>query len=135
MSKRILIAIFLVYIVMTGLDFVIHQLILGSAYEATMQLWRPMEEMKMGLMQIVNLIVAASFVLIYALWIKKHSPMAGLKFGLLFGFTWGVSMGYGSYSVMPIPYMIAATWCWGTVVKMAVAGLIAGLIVRQPAAA
>jgi len=67
MYKRVLIAILLVYLAWFGLDFVIHQLILGGAYAATAQFWRPMEEMKMGLMQIVSVVAAASFVLVYAL--------------------------------------------------------------------
>jgi hypothetical protein len=135
MNKRIPIAILLVYLAWFGLDFVLHQLILGEAYEATAQFWRPMEEMKMGLMQIVTVISASAFVLVYALWFKEHSPLAGLKYGLLFGFGAGVSMGYGMYSVMPIPYAMAATWCWGFFVEAAVAGLIAGLVIRRPAAA
>jgi hypothetical protein len=55
----------------------------------------------------------------------------GLKYGLLFGLGAGVSMGYGSYSVMPIPYHMAFTWFLGSVVEATVGGLILGAIVRD----
>ncbi len=55
----------------------------------------------------------------------------GLKYGLLFGLSAGVPMGYGSYSVMPIPYYMAFTWCFGSVVEALVGGLIIGSIIRE----
>lgn len=50
---------------------------------------------------------------------------------MLFGLGAGVSMGYGSYSVMPIPYHMAFTWFLGSVVEATVGGLILGAIVRD----
>ena len=44
-------------------------------------------------------------------------------------------MGFGSYSVMPIPESLAAAWFLGTVVKSAVGGLLIGGIVKEPPAA
>ena len=131
MSKRVLIAILLIYVVWCGLDFVMHTVILGRAYEATAWLWRPMPEMKMGLMQVVSLVMATAFVLIYALWFKEHGVKQGLKYGLVYGLGSGVSMGYGTYSVMPIPYYMALTWFLGIMIEMSVAGVIAGLIVKR----
>jgi hypothetical protein len=37
-------------------------------------------------------------------------------------------MGYGTFSVMPIPYQMAFIWYCGTVVEGAVTGLIVGAI-------
>jgi hypothetical protein len=44
-------------------------------------------------------------------------------------------MGYGSYSVMPIPYHMALTWFMGTVIEAAVGGVILGAIVCEERAA
>jgi len=54
-----------------------------------------------------------------------------LRYGVLFGVGAGVSMGYGSYSVMPIPYHMALTWFMGTVIEAAVGGVILGAIVCE----
>ena len=40
-----------------------------------------------------------------------------VKYGLVFGIGVGISMGYGSYSVMPIFYSMAFNWLPGSVVE------------------
>ena len=139
MIKRTVFGILTVFIVWSVLDFIIHGVILKASYEATADLWRPMDEMKtkMWIMYVAGLISAASFVSIYAIFVAKRTVMTGFIFGLLFGVGVGAGMGYGTYSVMPIPYSMALTRFLGTVVEAAVGGALAGLIVskrRAPAA-
>jgi len=131
MNKRILLAIVTIFITWSILDFVIHGVLLQATYEATSALWRPMEEMKMGLMYLVTLLFTGCFVLIYALLVSDKSMVAGIKYGVLFGLAMGVSMGFGSYSYMPIPYTLAFTWFAGTLVESILAGAIVGAIVKQ----
>ncbi len=137
MMKKILLATLAVFVAWSALDFVIHGLLLGSSYEATASLWRPMEEMKMGLMYLVTLLVSLCFVTIYARLVSPKSMNAAISFGVLFGLATGISMGYGTYSVQPIPYYMALSWFLGTLVETTVAGLLTGLIIKdgQPAAA
>ena len=45
MLKRNLLAIVAVFVVWSILDYLIHGMLLQSSYEATANLWRPMEEM------------------------------------------------------------------------------------------
>ena len=59
--------------------------------------------------------------------------MRGAKLGLLYGISVGVGMGYGLYSVMPIPYILALVWFLGTTVEGAAAGLVAAAIVKDEA--
>ena len=56
---------------------------------------------------------------------------AGTMYGLIWGIAAGVSMGYGTYAVMPIPYYMALTWFLGTVVEGVVAGVITAAIVKE----
>ena len=130
MNKRTLLAIIAIFISWSVLDFVIHGVLLQSTYEATASLWRPMEEMKMGLMYMVTLLLIVCFVLIYALLISDKSVATGIKYGVLFGLGIGISMGFGSYSYMPIPYTLAFTWFAGSLVQSIVAGAIVGAIVK-----
>lgn len=135
MFKRSIFAVIAVFAVWEALDYLIHQVILGPAYAATAQFWRPMEEMKMGLMIVVTLLAAIAFVAVYARLIGDKCLKKGLEYGFWFGFGTGVSMGYGMYSVMAIPYLMAFTWFIGSLVEALAAGLVTGLIVRQPNAA
>ena len=131
MGKRILLAILCVFILWSVLDFIIHGIILRSAYEATASLWRPMAQMKMGLMYVTVLIAACMFVLIYSRLIAAKTPASGFKYGLLYGIGVGAGMGYGTYSVMPIPYSMALAWFLGAVAEAALGGILLGLIFRE----
>ena len=126
MAKKIIYSVIIVFVLWSILDFVIHQLILGASYQATANLWRPMAQMKMGLMYVVAFLVSISFTCLYALFVSNRGIKTGFFFGLLYGLGAGISMGYGTYSYMPIPYHMAFTWFLGTVVKFSLAGMIVG---------
>lgn len=129
--KKIILAILAVFVSWSVLDFVIHGVILGSAYAATPQLWRPMSEMKMGLMYFTVLVAAAAFVYIYAQFITDRGVKTAVLYGLAYGIGAGIVMGYGTYSVMPVPYAMAFVWFAGSVVEFVVAGLAAWLIIKK----
>jgi len=131
MMKKTMLSILAVFIAWSVMDFVIHGVILRSSYAATAALWRPMGEMKTSLMYFSVFVASLAFVLIYSLFFSKRGIPTGLKYGVLFGLSAGVPMGYGSYSVMPIPYHMAFTWCFGSVVEAMVGGLILGWIHRE----
>lgn len=133
MTKKLIIAIVAVFIGWEILDYVLHSRILSSTYQATAHLWRPEAEMKNGLLAIVTLISAAVFVYIYAAFISNKSMATAVKYGVLFGVCVGVSMGYGSYSVMPIPYSLALSWFLGTLVEAVVGGILLGLLIKEDA--
>jgi hypothetical protein len=128
MTKKILLAGFAVFVAWEVLDFVIHGLILQPTYATLPALFRPQAEMKMILMVAVVLLAALAFAAAYGWFVSPKNPMTGLKYGLVVGFGAGVSMGYGSYSAMPIPYVMALVWFLGSWIEFAVAGLIVGAI-------
>ncbi len=128
--KRTIIAIVAVFFAWAILDFVIHGILLQPTYDATANLWRPMAEMKMPLMYLVTLIAAFCFVFIYGCLITNKSVKTAVQYGVLFGIAAGVSMGFGSYSYMPIPLTLAWGWFTGTLVEAVVAGVLVGVIVK-----
>ncbi|MBX7151998.1 hypothetical protein K1X84_10185 [bacterium] len=128
---KMIIAVVAVFIAWSALDFVIHGVILQSAYASMPQLWRPMEEMKMGLMYFVTFLNAVIFTMIYSKFITQKTLANALSFSIMYGLAAGLSMGYGTYSVQPIPYTMALTWFLGTLVEMAVAGAIVGLVIKE----
>lgn len=132
MNKRIVLGIVAVFVAWQVLDFVLHGLILASTYQTTAELWRPMAQMKMGLMRVVGSVAAVCFVCLYAWLVRPKSWATGLSYGLIFGASTGFSMGFGTYSVMPLPQSLAVGWCVGSIVEAAVAGLLVGWIVKEP---
>jgi hypothetical protein len=135
MTKRIVLGIVAVFVAWQVLDFVLHRLLLMSTYQATASLWRPVAEMKMGLMWVVGLVAAVCFVCLYAWLVRPKSWAAGLSYGLIFGVGTGFSMGFGTYCVMPLPQSLAVAWFVGSVVNAAVGGLLVGWMVKDPTAA
>lgn len=131
MTKKIILATLAVFITWSILDFILHEYILSSAYQATAYLWRPISEMKTGLVYIVKLLSALVFVTIYARLIFPKNMNYAVSFGVLFGVGTGISMGYGTYSVMPIPYSLAFDWFLGTLVNTLLGGLILGWLVTE----
>jgi hypothetical protein len=131
MTKRTIWAVVAVFLVWSILDFILHGLLLRSIYMATANLWRPMEQMNTTLMHLVTLASATCFVLIYGLLVGQKSIMSGIRFGALFGVATGISMGFGSYSVMPIPLTLAWAWFLGSWIESIAAGAIVGAIIKS----
>jgi hypothetical protein len=131
MGKRIVFGGIVVFVAWEILDYVIHGVILKGLYESTAALWRPMAEMKIGVMAVAVLISAFAFTAIYGWLVGKKSIGQGFRYGLLYGVATGVAMGYGTYAAMPIPYAMAFGWFIGTLVETCVAGLLLGLIVKE----
>jgi len=132
MLKRVILAIVAAFVAFTVLSMLMHGVILSKSYGTPV--FRPETEMSIGLALAVNLVVVWAFVLVYARYVQPKSVLAGLGMGTLWGIASGVSMGMGSFSAMAIEFNIALTWCLGTLVQFVAVGLIAGLIVKQPAA-
>ena len=130
MFKRAILAVVAAFIARSILDFVIHGLLLQSTYMATADLWRPMEEMNVPLMYLVSLAFTACFVAFYGLMVTKKSFISGIKFGALFGLASGVSGGFGSYCVMPIPLTLALSWFLGTLIEAIAGGALVGAILK-----
>jgi hypothetical protein len=131
MTRRIILAVVAVFIAWSILDFILHGLLLRSTYEATANLWRPMDQMNMPLMYFVTLVFTVCFVLIYGLLVGRTSLVSGIQFGALFGLATGISMGFGSYSYMPIPLTLAWSWFFGSWIEAITAGAIVGAIVKS----
>jgi len=131
MLKRTILVVVVVFITWSVLDFILHGMLLRPTYEATASLWRPMNEINMPLMYFVTLVFTVCFVLIYRLMVGQKSLASGVKFGALFGLATGISMGFGSYSYMPIPLTLAWSWFFGAWIEAIVAGAIVGAIMKS----
>jgi hypothetical protein len=129
--KRYLLSVAIIFVLWSVIDAVVHGVILSSAYQATAQLWRPFAEMKLGLLRLTTLIIAAVFVAVYTLLVNPKSIKTGVFYGLLMGLISGTSMGLGSYSFMPITIQIAVVWFLGSFIQMTLAGLCIGAIIKS----
>src|SRR5260221_7421840 len=120
-TKRLVLAIIVVFAGVWATDFLIHQVWLHSTYLATMSLWRPENEMKMGWLMISQFLAAATFVLI---WSKGFPATASLGGACLYGLCMGLfreTTTLITYAVQPLPGSLAVEWF--------VSGLAQGVII------
>jgi hypothetical protein len=131
MVKQMIWAVLAIFVAWLALDFLLHRLLLRSAYEAASNLWRPFDQMNIPLIYFVRLTLITSFVLIYGVLIEQKSLTSGIKFGVLFGLAISISSGFGTYIHMPIPLKLAWSWFLGGWFKMITAGGIVGMLIKQ----
>ncbi len=133
MSKTFWIGVAFVFVVLSIFEFLINGMLLAGDYQATAQLWRPMEEMKMGLFYVVYLFVAFFFTLIFTKGYEGTGVAEGLRYGLYVGMLVAVPMAYGSYGAMPITYALALKWFLFGVIKYSLLGLLLSLVYGRKA--
>ncbi len=130
--KRWIIASLVIMVVDQVLGWIIHGWMFSGMYEATAQLWRPMEEMMplMWLMWISSLIWAFIFVYVFAKGYEGKGSIEGIRFGILMGIFFGVPMSLGTYASQPIGTGLAFVWFLSTLVVMTIEGFLAAVIYK-----
>lgn len=139
MGRKFWIAVAVLFVAFSVMDFVGHGLVMTDAYQATQQLWRPMEEMNKfrPLGWVVTLVASFFFVLIFGKGYEGKGVVEGVRFGFYIGIFTGFPMGFGSYMAMPITLGIAFGWFLIKLVESIVAGILVASIykpARGPAA-
>ena len=131
MLKKFLLAILVVFVATEILGFLLHGLILGGVYKATASIWRPDMQKLMWVMYVSTFLQTIGFVYIYYKLINPKSTFKGVWYGLTYGFAAGIGMGYATYAMFPIPYSLAISWFFGSIVIYGIAGWLTGLIVKE----
>ncbi|MGH8549662.1 MAG: hypothetical protein ACRERU_13885 [Methylococcales bacterium] len=131
MFRKLLLGTSAVFALWTGLDFFFHGLVLGEYYKETAHLWRTIEDAKMVLNSVVVLVSSFMFTLIYTILVNPKGMRTGLVYGILFGVAAGMTLGYGAYAFMPVPYFMAFIWTVTGLVEGIAGGAAVGLLVKN----
>ncbi len=110
--KRLWLCILVTFLVLWITDFVIHGVVLRTAYTNTQELWRPEEVMPryMPWMFVGQFIMAAMMTLIYA---HGFAQKRSLRCALMFGFVMGLhGLGFVPiyYAIAPWPGLLCIKW-------------------------
>lgn len=121
-----------VFALIFGSDYLIHGVLLKSAYQATASVWRPETEM----IEMIRYMMAGQFLFAVSfccLFLKMTSgKSAGFRTGISFGFWVGLILAGGNliwYSVLPVPVMLAVQWCGYSFLQMVILGGVLGSLV------
>jgi hypothetical protein len=131
MTKRVVLASFLILVAWILTDLLLHNHVLAPLYQQNTSLWRPLNQMNMALIFLVRLVLLGTFVATYAWLVRPRTLGSGLAFGALTGLALGIAVGFGMYIHSPIPLAMAWTWFFAAIFKSLVAGLIVGLLLSE----
>jgi len=129
-TKKFLLASFGVFVTIQILDFVIHNLILGSTYESIQGLFRTDMADKMWVMYVTGIVFSLLFVYIFTKGYEGKGILEGVKYGLLIGLVVHFVGSFNQFVVYPVPYVLMWKWIiYGTIEVMA-AGAVTALIYK-----
>lgn len=125
-TKRLILAIVVVFIAVFATNFLIHGVWLNGVYKETASLWRTEDEMQkhFHFMLLGQFLFAATFVLI---WSKGFPAVATLGGSCLYGLTMALfsqAMTLITYVVQPMPGSLAVKWFIAGIVQGVVLGVI-----------
>lgn len=138
-TKRLFIAMIVVFVALVVLELLLHGVILASIYEQTAELWRPEAEMNkyMWLLYPGYAVLAILFCYIYSKGYEgKDGIGEGLRYGLIIGLLMQVPRAIGTYATMPYPGNLVVYWLIGGLIESLILGLLVGVIYKgKPAGA
>jgi hypothetical protein len=135
--KRWLIASIVAFVAFAIMEWILHSVILASAYMAKPEYWLPEVLMRQRVWSryVGYLIYAGMLTLIY---IKGYEGKPGLgegfRFGLYVGFFTAIPRFFVEYAVMPYPASISVSWLIAGLVESVILGLIVGALYKNPVA-
>lgn len=131
-TKSFIITCVVLYVVAAVLGYVMHEMWLGATYDALADIWRPEAEMqdKQWIMFITGAVWVVIFTYMFVRGREGRGVMEGVRYGVLIGLFYHLTMAYDSYVVYPIPYTLALQWFIGGLITAVILGVVAALIYK-----
>ena len=133
MSKKFWIGFVVVFVAMEVLMFLIHGVILSSAYQATQSVWRPDMQSLMWVYHVLAVIGAFFFTFIFSKGYEGKGVPEGVRYGLYVGIWMSSGMAYGSYAMINIPYSLALQWFIYVVIEYLIYGILLAVVYGKQA--
>lgn len=124
----------IVFILLIILGMIIHGVLLSPVYSTMEGMMRPQAEMKMWIIFVVDAVIAYFFTLVFSKGYENKGIAEGVRYGLYIGLMFGISMAYGSYASMPIPYSLALQWFLYTIAQYVICGIALAIVFKPKTA-
>ena len=131
-TKRLLLAIVVVFAGIFATDFVIHGFWLKADYAASASLWRPEAEMQkfFGWLMLGQLLATVTFVLLWAKgFAEKATPVCPVIYGTVMGLFCQANT-LITYAVQPLPGSIAVKWFVAAIAQGVLMGLLVSFVYK-----
>jgi len=135
MNKKFWIGTVVVFVVLGILDTFTNTVLLAGAYEDTRSLWRPQEEIKIGVIFLCWAFIAFFFTLIFSKGYRETGIWEGVRYGLYVTGLMTIPAVYYTYAAMPISYGLAFQWwVYGGITNVILGILLALIYGKKPLA-
>ena len=131
MNKKVWIGFAVVFVLVFVLDYIINNYLMMSTYAQVANLWRPMEEMKMGLIVVCQLFFAFFFTFIFSKGYEAKGIWEGVRYGFYVSMMMHVPAAYMTYATMPVPYSLALEWFLYGTAETIIAGIALALVFKK----
>jgi hypothetical protein len=128
MNKKLLYGSIAVFVTIDVLNFLIHGVILTSAYQSLGSLWRPDMMSKVWITHLNAAISAFFFAFVFSKGYEGKGVAEGARYGFYIGFWLSALMAYGTYMMIAIPYSLAVQWFIYGVIEYVAAGVVLALV-------
>ncbi len=135
-NKTFWIGFVAVFVVMQGLGYVIHEVLMGDTYERLASIFRPEAEMydMMWMMMVSGAITIFMFCYIFTKGYEGKGIMEGVRFGALIGFLMAGPMAIDPHVIYPVPAEVASIWLISGIATLMIAGAVFAAIYKPDTA-
>jgi hypothetical protein len=130
MNKKLWTGFIAVYVVMSLLNYIIHQVLLRDTYMKLIEsgLMRGEEAGTMWIYFVTALVVSFFFTLIFSKGYNGTGMGEGVRFGLYAGLLMATPFAYDTYASVPIPYGLALQWFLYGVIEYVILGVVVSMV-------
>jgi hypothetical protein len=128
--KRFFLASLVIFVVVQGMEFVINNVFMKSAYESLKSLWRPDRMSKMWVMYIIGVLVSLLFTYIFIKGREGKGIAEGVRYGIIIWLFVAVPMNLSMWVLLPIPYLVIFRGTLFALLEMLVAGILVAVIYK-----
>lgn len=135
-TKKMIIAVIAVFIILEVTSFLVHSIILSKTYEGLANVFRPMEEMnsRMWRMWIADLVWSFFFVFIFIKGYQNKGILEGIRYGIYIAMFMNFVAAVAQNVVYPVPYTLALQWFIYGFIQSILLGVVTALIYKPKAA-
>lgn len=128
--KRFFLASLVIFVVVQGMEFVINNVFMKSAYESLKSLWRPDMMSKMWVMYIIGVLVSLLFTYIFIKGREGKGIAEGVRYGIIIWLFVAVPMNLSMWVLLPIPHLVIFRATLFALLEMLVAGILVAVIYK-----
>ena len=133
-TKKMIIAVIAVFILLEVSNYLVHSVILASTYmeETVTKVFRPMAEMEamMWSMWIADLVFSFFFVFIFIKGYQNKGIMEGVRYGIYIALFMNLVAAIAQNAVYPIPSSLALQWFIYGAIQTIILGVVTALIYK-----